>query len=190
MKLSRKNLLPAFAALIIIACNNNADRSTTEDTTKVDNTRVETTDTASRASADSRWVSEVLESNYGEIRLAQQAQQKATNAEVKSVAKMLETDHNSLVNKMKELASKKGWTVATEETQDARKKFEDWNDDTDVAKYQRDWLEWMEDSHERGIRKFENANPDDPDLRAFVNETLPKLRQHHDKIMEVQKKVK
>jgi putative membrane protein len=135
---------------------------------------------------DAGWVSEVLENNYAEIKMAQQAQEKATNSEVKSLAQTLEKDHNALVSEAKDLASRKNWTVATQETADARDKMEDMADD-DVKEYEKDWLEMMEDKHEKSIRKFENANVDDADLKTWTTNTLPKLQAHLDRINQVQK---
>jgi putative membrane protein len=181
-----------FAITILIACNNDADSSDDyRDSLRQDSiNRANNSgnDSLEMAQKDSRWVSDVLESNYAEIEMAKQAQQKATSKEVKDLAMMLEKDHMALVDEAKALASRKNWEVASAETEDARKKREDMMDD-DVAKYQKDWLEMMEDNHERGIKNFEDASDDvgDADLRSWILNTIPKLKAHHDKIMQVQK---
>jgi len=156
---------------------------------RADNTRFN--DSASMQNKDAVWVSEVLESNFAEIELSKQAQQKATDKQVKDLAVMLEKDHMSLVNEAKDLASKKNWTVASGETTDAMKKREDMMDDQ-VKEYQKDWLEMMEDRHENSIKKFEDAADDvtDVELRSWITSTVPKLRAHHDRIMQVQKAMK
>ena len=189
--------LMLLAVAIFLSCNDAADTdSDYEDSLRrdsIDRADMTTTvtDTVAKQDGDAQWVSEVLESNYAEIAFAKQAQQKATNSEVKNLATMLEKDHMALVNEAKDLASKKNWTVATAETSDDMKKREDMMDE-DVNKYQKDWLEMMEDKHERSIKKFEDAADDDidADLKTWINNTIPKLRAHHDKIMQVQKNVK
>ncbi len=80
--------------------------------------------------------------------MARQAREKATSSEVKSLAQTLEKDHKALVSEAKDLASRKNWTVATQETADARDKLEDMADD-DVKEFEKDWLEMMEDKHEK-----------------------------------------
>jgi putative membrane protein len=188
-----------FAVLFLggfAACNDTADsvdenrdslqRDSIE---RADNARLN--DSAAMGNKDAQWVSEVLESNFAEIELAKQAQQKATNKEVKDLAVMLEKDHMALVNEAKDLANKKNWTVATGETSDATRKREDMMDD-EVKAYQKDWLEMMEDKHENSIKKFDDYADDaaDTDLKSWITSTLPKLRAHHDRIMQVQKAVK
>ena len=195
---SIKNNMRHLAIVIIItagmaACNTGTETVTDSDKdslNRTDNTRTDNTkvDTANNifVKTDAEWVSEVLENNYAEIKMAQQAQEKATNAEVKSLAQTLEKDHKALVNEAKDLASRKNWTVAAQETADAREKMADMAKD-DVKEYEREWLEMMEDKHEKSIRKFENVNADDADLKTWVNNTLPKLRAHLDRINQVQK---
>ena len=188
-----------FAVLFLTglaSCNDSADSfdenrdSLMRDSIdRADNTRFN--DSASMQNKDAVWVSEVLESNFAEIELSKQAQQKATDKQVKDLAVMLEKDHMSLVNEAKDLASKKNWTVASGETTDAMKKREDMMDDQ-VKEYQKDWLEMMEDRHENSIKKFEDAADDvtDVELRSWITSTVPKLRAHHDRIMQVQKAMK
>lgn len=171
----------------LVACNGAADTDATDNDTlnRMDNTRVDVDTIARMQNKDAEWVSEVLESNYAEIKMAQQAQQKATNPKIKSLAQTLEKDHTTLVNESKDLASRKNWTVATQETANARDDMEDMADD-DVKEYERKWLEMMDDKHEKSIRKFENANVNDAELKTWITNTLPKLQAHHDKIEEVQ----
>ena len=188
--------LMALAVAVFLSCNDAADTdSDYEDSLRRDSiARADKTTTVTdtvTTERNARWVSEVLESNYAEIAMAKQAQQKATNSELKNLATMLEKDHMALVNEAKDLAGKKNWTVATAETSDDMRKREEMMDD-DVTEYQKDWLEMMEDRHERSVKKFEDASDDDydADLKTWINNTIPKLRAHHDKIMQVQKNVK
>ena len=193
----RSKILLTVLVTGFVACNDAAD--TTADTNdslardsinRMDNTRNDMEDTLKMRRDDATWVSDVLENNYAEMELAKQAQQKTTNAEIKSLAAMLEKDHMALINEAKNLAGKKNWTVATGETSEATRDRQDMMDD-DVNDYQKAWLEKMEDSHEKSIKKFEDGRDDvsDADLRAWINTTLPKLQAHHDRIKQVQKNV-
>lgn len=182
-------IMTGFFLACCVGCNNEEKSTDTysDSVARTDKTRVDT-DTIVTDN-DAKWVSEVLESSYAEIKYAQQAKEKATNTEVKSLARMLENDHSSLVSQLKDLAGRNNWTVATAETQDARDKIKDFSDD-EVKEFQKQWTELMEDNHEKSIRKFENAEVRDTALRSWINNTIPKLKMHHDKIKEVQKKLK
>ena len=50
---------------------------------------------------DADFVFEVVESNHGEIKLAELANQKSRNAEIKEIATMLLTDHTASLNDLK-----------------------------------------------------------------------------------------
>ena len=169
------------------ACNTGTDTAKGDDTlNKMDKTHVDIDTIGRMKNTDAEWLSEVLENNYAEIKMSEQAQQKVSASDVKSLAKTLEKDHKMLVTEAKDMAAQKNWTVATQETKDARKNMEDMADE-DMKEYEKDWLKMMEDKHEKSIRKFENANVDDADLKTWIANTLPRLRAHHDKIKQVQK---
>lgn len=185
-----------FAVLLLaaIACNDATEPASDVNTDSLMRDSIERAEAArlnDTMRKDAIWLSQVLENNYAEIELSKQAQEKATNKAVKDLAAMLEKDHMALVTEAKDLAGKKNWTVAIGETTDDIKKREEMKDDQ-VVEYQKNWLEMMEDKHERSIKKFDDAVDDvnDADLKSWIVNTIPKLRAHHDKIMQVQKEVK
>lgn len=198
MKISWKPFAVAvFAACsFLAACGDagNADESNSDTTATTKNEAEEKNDSAlatKAAEKDAQFVVDVITSNYGEVKLAQLAQQKSSNKEIKDVAKMLETDHTAVLTDLKSLASNKGMTVPTEESGEAKDKFKDLSDDK-TSEFDKQWCETLMDNHKTSISKFENAANDvtDPDLKSFVNTVLPKLRIHHDKLMECHKKLK
>lgn len=143
------------------------------------------------AEKDAQFVVDVVASNYGEVKLSKLAQQKASNSELKDVAKMLETDHNAVLSDLKGIASKRGITIPTEESGDAKDKLKELTNKK-ASEFDKEWCETLMDNHKTSISKFENAANDvsDPDLKSFVNTVLPKLRTHHDRLMECHKKLK
>lgn len=198
MKISWKPVAIAFitANFFLTACGDasTADDGNSDTTATTKNEAEDTNDSAlatKAAEKDAQFVVDVVASNYREIKLAQLAQQKSSNSEIKGVAKMLETDHSAVLNDLKAMASNKGITIPTEESGEAKDKLKDLSDDK-KSEFDKEWCETLMDSHKNSISKFENAANDvsDADLKNFVNTVLPKLRTHHDQLMECHKKLK
>lgn len=143
------------------------------------------------AEKEAQFVVDVVASNYGELKLARLAQQKASNSELKDVAKMLEKDHSAVLSDLKTLASNKGITLPTEENGDSKDKLKELTD-VKASEFDKEWCETLMDTHKTSISKFENAANDvsDPGLKSFIDTVLPKLRTHHDRLMECHKKLK
>ncbi|MEO5601999.1 MAG: DUF4142 domain-containing protein [Cyclobacteriaceae bacterium] len=140
---------------------------------------------------DAQFVEEVVASNYAEIKMAEIANQRSRNSEVKQIAQMLQTDHSGSLNELKTLAQSKAISVPVEENDEARQKMENFSaesgKDFDVK-----WCKEMIDKHEDNIDRFEKRleNSDDADLKSWISRTLPTLRSHHDKLKACQEKLK
>ena len=191
-------VLLVAASTFFIGCGDEVDHNASEensDTTATTKNEAENSNdsalSSKAAEKNAQFVVDVVGSNYGEVKLAKLAQQKASNSELKDVAKMLEADHNAVLSDLKQLASTKGITVPTEESGDAKDKLKELTDEK-TSEFDKEWCETLMDTHKASITKFENAANDlsDPDIRNFVNTVLPKLRIHHDKLMECHKKLK
>lgn len=190
-----KHIWKTFSVALLVAvigftaCNDEED---TAGTTKAEaeNKNDSAIDTKA-AERNAEFVVDVVASNIGEVKLAQLAQQKSSNAEIKDVAKMLESDHSAVLTDLRSLANKKGITVPSEEAAAAKDKAKELSEEK-AAEFDKEWCETLMDNHKTSISKFENAAKDltDPDLQSFVNAVLPKLRTHHDKLMECHKKLK
>lgn len=201
MKITWKSVAIALVVTntIFISCGDDNDGDTVDDsnadtTATTKNQAEDQNDNAlstKAAEKDAQFVVDVVASNYGEVKLARLAQKKASNSELKDVARMLETDHNAVLSDLKSLASNKGISVPTEENGAAKDKLKELTDEK-TSEFDKEWCETLMDSHKASISKFENAANDvsDPDLKAFVNTVLPKLRTHHDRLMECHKKLK
>ena len=198
MKISWKPIAIALISVnaFFVACGdaetgdeNNAD---TAATTKNEAEDKNDSALSSRAAEkDAQFVVDVVASNYGEVKLAKLAQQKSSNKELKDVAKMLETDHSAVLGELKTLASNKGIVIPSEENAPSKDKLKELSEEK-AGEFDKEWCEILMDNHKNSISKFENAANDvsDPDLKNFVNTVLPKLRTHHDKLMECHKKLK
>lgn len=181
-----------------IGCNGDNDASASDeasDTTATTKDEAEDSNDSAmvtrNAEKEAQFVVEVVASNYGEVKLARLGQQRASNSELKDVASVLEKEHEVVLNDIKSLASRKGITVPTEENGDSKDKLKELTDEKSSL-FDKEWCETLMDNHRTSITKFENAEKDisDPDLKSFVTSVLPKLRTHHDRLMECHKKLK
>ncbi|HET9053868.1 MAG TPA: DUF4142 domain-containing protein, partial [Cyclobacteriaceae bacterium] len=139
---------------------------------------------------DADFVFEVVESNYGEIKLAELASQKSRNTEVKNIAKMLLTDHTASLNDLKTVAQAKAISVPVEETDAARRTLEDMAGESDKD-FDLSWCKKMLDLHETSIDKFEDRleKTEDAQLKDYVDKTLPVLRKHQEELQACEKKL-
>ena len=132
---------------------------------------------------DAEFVYEVVESNYGEIKLAELAHQRSRTPDVKNFAQQLLTDHTASLNELKTLAQAKAISVPVEETTASKRKLENMAEEEGKA-FDQAWCDEMMDLHDKTIDKFEKRlkDTDDPELKAFINKTLPVLKQHHERL--------
>jgi putative membrane protein len=140
---------------------------------------------------DADFVAEAVAMNYAEIDMANLAAQRSSNAEVKSIAQMLVTDHTKNLAELKALAQSKSITVPVEAKESDKNDLKKLSDEKGKD-FDKKWLEKMDDAHDKAINKFEKRadKGEDADIKAFASKTLTHLRMHKDKIEACQDKVK
>jgi putative membrane protein len=143
-----------------------------------------------KAEADADFVADAVASNIAEIEMAQIGVSRSTDSEVKDIGRMLETEHNKLLKDLQSFAGKKSISVPTEDTDADRRKVEKLNN-AESKDFNKDWCDTMLKCHEDAISKFETQlqKTADPDLKLFINENLPHLRSHLDKIKACHEKL-
>lgn len=122
---------------------------------------------------DRNFIEEAAKSGMKEVQVSQAVMAKLTVPAAKDFANMMVNDHTQANAKLTALAAQKG--VALPEA--SERVVHKWaNNDHNVD---HDYIEQMEEDHKDAIKLFEKASKsDDPDIAAFAQETLPKLRQH------------
>ncbi len=184
-------MLPFSLIMVLAACNNHeAEQTRSSDTTS--STSSATTNMVGISAKDQQFVKDVVASNLAEVKLAQLAQQKAANKEVKELGKMLEKDHSGVLSELNTYASKNNIAVPAEETPEAKDAYTEFTKKSG-KEFDKDWCDLMEKKHKDGISKFEGLSSEadgDPDLKSFVNNTLPTLRSHLDHVMQCKNKLK
>ena len=175
----------------VTSCNNDSTTDTkTSDSSTVSDKKMDTASSSNTMNEkDQAFLSDQVGGNYAEIKYTQLAQQKSKDAEIKDVAKFLETEHTNALNELKDLAAKKNVNVPSEEPQDAKDKYKMLSDKS-AKDFDRTWVEELISKHEKSIAKLEGADISDPDLKTWVTNILPKLRIHHDKLMQCHNKMK
>jgi putative membrane protein len=124
------------------------------------------------------------------VQAGKMAQDKAQNADVKSFAGMLVTDHSASNQELQALAQQKGVTLPPSLPQKQQMKIDKMAKakDFDKAFIQEQGIE----DHKDDIKDFEKASKDakDPDVKAFAAKTLPVLQKHLQRAQEISKAIK
>jgi putative membrane protein len=187
-----KNILmiAVAASLVLTSCNESRPANDNNVNNDRDEAAAESNKDkfAGKKQRDADFVYEVVESNYGEIKLAELANQRSRTPEVKQVAQQLLTDHTASLNELKTLAQAQSISVPVEETDASKRKLENMAEE-EGNDFDQAWCDEMMDLHDKTIDKFEKRldDTDDPELKAFINKTLPVLKEHHDRLKACEK---
>ena len=96
------------------------------------------------------------------------------------------TDHTQANNELKPIADSNKVPVATKlqgESEVAYRRLEKLS----VSKFDAAYIKVMVSDHDKTVSAFEDASSKvkNPDLKAFIDKTLPVLRQHKDHVHEI-----
>lgn len=130
--------------------------------------------------ADRKFIEDAVNSGMFEVQAAQLAASKASDANVKSFAGMLVDHHTAANNELVKLANARGVELAVAPKRALRRDIEKLGMKKD-AEFDRDFVRNVGiKAHEKDIKMFEKAGKDvkDAELKAFVDKTLPTLREH------------
>lgn len=135
------------------------------------------------AKKDEAFVKKAAIGGMAEVELGKLAQQKATKPEVKAFGQMMVTDHSKANEDLKSVAAKKG--VALPADLDAKHKATaEKLSKLEGEKFDAAYVDEMLSDHKKDVAEFEAAakSAEDPDLKAFIERTLPTLRKHLDHV--------
>jgi len=132
---------------------------------------------ATLSRAEQTFIQDAAKANQDEIAMGRLAQ-KSSNPQVKSYGDKLVADHTSVQKELESLAAAKGVTL---ETYDATSSSE-YNRLSAMtgAAFDRSFAARAVRDHQRAISMYTGAlrNAHDPELRTYINNTLPHLRMH------------
>lgn len=114
-----------------------------------------------------------------EVELGKMAQKKAMSQQVKDFGKLMEKDHSDAGNKLKTAVQALNLNVPTTLDQEHQDKVNNLNEKTGND-FDKAYMDEMVDDHKEDINDFEDAQRNLPsgDLKTWVDDTLPVLRQH------------
>jgi putative membrane protein len=131
------------------------------------------------ASIPPSFATKAAEGGMAEVEMAQLANDHASNADVKDFAQRMITDHTKANDELKELATKKGWTLPAS-TDAATKAKEKKLSALNGAAFDRAYMSAMVTGHEKVAAMFQQyaKTGKDAELRAFAQNTLPTIEAH------------
>jgi putative membrane protein len=135
---------------------------------------------------DRMFIQNTAKANQDEIEVGKLAEQKSSNAQVKSYGQMLVNDHTKALKELETLASKKNVSVTPYQGATARAEYSQLQG-MNGAMFDRTFISQMVTDHEKTIAAFEQElkSTQDPDLRNYINTTLPVLRNHLTRAQEL-----
>lgn len=186
-------VLTIAASLVVVSCEQAGRGNDSNLNEERDEAAAEsnTDKFAGKTQKDADFVYEVVGSNYGEIKLAELANQRSRTPEVKKIAQALQTDHTASLNELKTLAQAKAISVPVQEPDASKRKMENIAEESGEA-FDEQWCKEMMHMHDQNIDKFEKRLDDteDPELKAFITKTLPVLKEHHESLRACNEKLK
>jgi putative membrane protein len=132
------------------------------------------------ARSDRKFIQDAAESGMFEVQIAQLAATKATDPNVKSFADTLAKEHSAANNELVQLANSKGVELPAAPPRGKRRDIEKMAKHTGAEFDQQFVREVGIKDHEKDIKKFEKASEKakDAQLKAWIDKTLPHLREH------------
>ncbi len=188
----------AFSIVAVQSCGNaNNDSKKTADSineTKapenIDDNNTATTPVAV-SEDDAKFVTEAANGGMAEVELGKLAKEKGQHLDVKAFGEMMVKDHSKANDELATLAQAKNITLPATLGIDEQN-LKDELSKKSPGDFDKSYIEDMVKDHEKDIKLFEDAskNLKDTELKAFVDKTLPTLRNHLDHAKSVKDKLK
>ena len=188
----------AFSIFAVQSCGNaNTDSKKTADSineTKapenLDDNNTATTPVAV-GEDDAKFVTEAASGGMAEVELGKLAKEKGQHVDVKAFGEMMVNDHSKANDELATLAQAKNITLPASLGTDALN-LRDELSKKSPGDFDKSYIEDMVKDHEKDIKLFEDANKNlkDAVLKAFVDKTLPTLRNHSNHAKTVKDRLK
>jgi putative membrane protein len=135
---------------------------------------------------DAQFIVDAYSDGMAEISLSERAKDKASTPEVRDLASMMVTEHKATNAELKALADRKQYSLPSELTSRQSNHITRVAENTGME-FDKEYVDELISDHKDAISMFEKASSqaNDPDVRSFFTNGLPKLRMHLDKAMTV-----
>jgi putative membrane protein len=188
---TRTTLLTIATVVMLWGCGSKStDSKELADSTN--EAMADTTESAGGAAAvaeeDSKFAVDAANGGLAEVQLGEAAQSKGTDPKVKEFGKMMVTDHTKANEELKTLAASKNITLPTAPSEEMMKAAADVTEKSG-KEFDKAYIAQMKKDHDKTIKLFEDGqkNCKDPELKAFIEKTLPVLRTHKEHIESLDK---
>jgi putative membrane protein len=144
---------------------------------------------SSLKAADEKVVKLAGMSGTAEVKIAKLGTQKAERTDVKNLATMLLTDHTQANADLAKLAEMKNVELSAVIDPKSAGIFQDLEKDSGKD-FDKAFLSQLESAHKDAVSSFEDAskNAEDADVKAWAGKMLPTLKEHLNKIKELEAK--
>jgi putative membrane protein len=131
-----------------------------------------------QAASPKEFIKHAAVGGMAEVKLGTLAQQRAASEEVKDFGKRMVDDHGKANAELKRIADKKDVTLP-KDIDEKHRAVHDRLAKLRGEEFDREYMKAMLEDHRHDVAAFRQASrSDDPDVRAFASETLPKLEEH------------
>lgn len=149
---------------------------------------------------DPNIVAKLATADSGEIKVAKLAQTKAASAPVKAYARELVTDHTNHVKELAALKAKASSSAewknaepapATDNTkQEADQEYSALQAIPKGLAFDTAFVNREVEDHDKVLNELKSLQPQNPDLKALIDKTIPVIQRHLDKAKDLQSKLK
>lgn len=197
-----KKKLLSFAicilATLVWSCNNSGSSTSSTDSTTSSTMGADSSSTTTNANTtmsntplskdDSSFVTEAAAGSMMEVQTGQMAQQQASNPRVKDFGNMMVTDHGKANDELKNLVSGRSITLPQSLPSDKQKKVDQLKGLNGSA-FDKKYVSMMLEDHQKDVAKFKSEadKAQDPQLKQWVQNTVPVLQKHLDSIEAIKK---
>jgi putative membrane protein len=202
----KKSWILMLCLAALVACRQ--ETNTASDTTDTTMTSVSMTDTSSTTSTttpiasttgsasplteeEKTFAMKVAQGGMAEVTLGGIAAQKATNGDVKNFGNQMVTDHGKANDQLRTWATNKGIALPSEMGEEHKKTAADLSNKSGAA-FDKAYMDAMVEDHEKDVRELQHAKSTvkDPDLKQWVDTTLPVIEGHLQMAKDVRNKLK
>ena len=136
-------------------------------------------------------MTKAAQGGLAEVSLGQSAAQKATSPDVKAFAQKMVDEHSKANDQLKQVATTKGVTLPTD-TDAEHKAVADKVNAQSGAKFDKAYMDAMVKDHYKTVKELEDASKKvkDPDLKSWLDQTIPVVKQHQSMAHSLDKKLK
>jgi len=178
---------------LIWACNNESkdsvEKADSANEAKLDSPATHATITTDAETTD--FLVKAANCGMAEVQFGQLAQEKAINQQVKDLGKMMADEHSAANEQVKSLAAQRNVSLPATLSDEKKKDYDN------LAKksgkdFDKAYLSLLESEHKTDIDLFEKSvdKINDAEVKTFINNTIPKLKSHHQSVKDLQKSIK